>query len=285
MSFGGIRLSDYRLLLAAGEDTPGCPPLFYTRFSGEYVLRKLLPNLTFNKMGNGQISWKWIDFKKKQVKDFTENIAGVVLFPAILPEIIDNPACYLPEKLPEHNILIAAGIHPDIFPQLLKMAAEVGCKVLIAPKEDPKWIDKYLEKTLKDICKKYGIDYVFPKPFCSLKKTDSDFINNFLKEFKLGRPEYKVYVDDEGYITKVDVIRSAPCGATYYVAHGLIGKKIGEEAVDEANKLWHAYACLASHDIDEDFGDSIMHFAARINLEVAKNTLKRGGQKCLLKKT
>ncbi|MGB9814031.1 MAG: DUF166 domain-containing protein [Thermovenabulum sp.] len=267
-------MKDYKLLLAAGKDDPIFPSPFYSRFSGEYILRKLLPNLTFNKMGKGKISSDCLEFKKRQVRDFTQNIVDIVLFPTILPEIIDEPGDYLPDNLPEHDVLIAAGVHPDIFPELLKRAAEAGCKALIAPREDPKWIDKYLEKTLKNICEKYGIEYAFPKPFCSLKKTGFHYIDNFLKEFKLGRPEYEVQVDDKGYITNVNVIRSAPCGATYYVACGLIGKKIGEEAVEEANKLWHAYACIASNAIDEEIKDSIMHIAAHINLQVAENTLK-----------
>ncbi|KYO64937.1 DUF166 domain-containing protein [Thermovenabulum gondwanense] len=267
-------MEKYRLLLAAGKDDPIFPPPFYCRYSGEYIIRKFLPNLTFNKMGKGCISSECLEYKKSQVKDFTPNIAGLIFFPTVLPEILDEPESYLPDELPEHNVLIAAGVHPDLLVDLLKRAKKAGCKVFIAPKEDPKWIDKYLESKLKKICEECGIEYLFPKPFCSVKKTVSKLIDDFLTEFKMGMPEYRVEVDKKGYITGVEVIRSAPCGATYFVAYGLLGKRMGEEAINTANRLWHAYPCIASNAVDGETGDSVMHLAAHINLKAAEKNLR-----------
>ncbi|TYP56647.1 DUF166 domain-containing protein [Thermosediminibacter litoriperuensis] len=265
----------FKILIASGADEPAAPGPFQVRYSGEYVHRRLLPHLTDYKRGKGVPDKKCLEYRKRFNLDNSKYIAGIILTPGILPQIVDEPEEFIPSEIPEHNILIAAGVHPDIMIELIEKAAGNGCRALIAPREDPSWIDSVLERKIRGLCAGLGIECVFPRPFCALQKSGFAFIDEFLETFGLGKPEYEITLNKNGIIEDVLVRYSAPCGATYYVAAGLIGMK-KEEAVETANKLWHCYVCLASGKIDPDLGDSIMHIAAHINLAVAKKAVEKG---------
>lgn len=77
---------------------------------------------------------------------------------------------------------------------------------------------------------KFGLEYAFPKPFCSLNYGKSKIINDFIDEFKIGKPKLRLFVNKDDIIEKAEVIISAPCGNGYNVAKHLVGTKLGEEA-------------------------------------------------------
>ncbi|MCF6097404.1 DUF166 domain-containing protein [Thermovorax subterraneus] len=264
----------FKILLASGDDELSIPGPFEVRFGGEYVHRRLIPHLTDYKRGKGIADKKCLEYRKRYNLDYSQYITGIIVFPAVLPQIVDNPENYIPSEIPQHNVLIAAGLHPDLMEELIKKAATRGCRALIAPKENPAWFDSHFEKKIKKLCMTYGIECVFPRPFCALEKSGQAFIDEFLKAFRLGRPQFEIKVNHRGIIEDVLVESSAPCGATYHVAAGLIGVK-KEEAIEVANKLWHCYACLASSKIDTEIGDSVMHLAARINLAAIKKAVEK----------
>ncbi|ADL07566.1 DUF166 domain-containing protein [Thermosediminibacter oceani] len=271
----------FRILIASGADEPAAPGPFQVKYSGEYVLRRLLPHLTDYKSGKGIVDKRCLEYRRRFDLDNSKYIAGLIVFPGIMPQIVDEPGEYIPPEIPEHNILIAAGVHPDLMIELIKKAADSGCRALIAPREHPSWIDSVLEKEIRALCAGLGIECVFPRPFCALQKSGLAFIDEFLEAFGIGKPEYEIILNKNGIIQDVSVRYSSPCGATYYVAAGLIGMK-KQEAVETANKLWHCHACLASSIIDPDLGDSIMHIAARINLVVAKRAVENANQEGMM---
>ena len=90
-------------------------------------------------------------------------------------------------------------------------------------------------------------------------------INQFIDEFKIGKPQFKLYVDKNDIIQKAEVIISAPCGNGYNVCKHLVGKKLGSEAKAAVAKFWHSYPCLGGMKIDPEVGDTILHIGGYIH--------------------
>lgn len=191
--------------------------------------------------------------------DFSSDIAGVLKLPDSLMYYVDDIEKYIPEKLPSFDVLIPINIHEDIILALPEFAKKAGCKAIVVPVEDPNWVSRWVREKISKTCEELSLESVFPKPFCSLQKDASHpFINEFIDYFRIGMPQLSFQVKDER-IEKVEVLRSAPCGNTYYVAHNILGAKIDEELKQKVSKYWHSYPCIASMQLDPELGDTILH--------------------------
>ena len=199
--------------------------------------------------------------------DFSDRIAGIVSFPAHLPMILDNPHFYLPKKIPDHDILISIAVNEEILISLLKTYPH--SKGVIIPIEEPGWISPYAINMITDICKEKRIEIDFPKPFCSFNP-NSGILKEFKDYFKIGVPELKINIQDDK-ITRALVTCSAPCGATYFTAKGLIGKRLDEDLILIIDKLLSSYPCTAGTELDRDFQDSIIHRAVQIQRNVLRS--------------
>lgn len=266
-----------KIFIAMSADTADLPGPFQVKYNGEFAERKFIPHITDYKSGVHKCSNACREYRKTYNLDHSADIVGIMRFPSVLPEMIDDADMYIREELPSHDVMLIIGVHPDIILELINMAKKSGCKAIIAPREDPFWMTTSFVKTLEQKCEQKGLEYAFPRPFCSLTKGKYDVINQFIDQFAIGKPNYQVILDRDGKITKVKVMRSSPCGATYHVASGLIGID-KENLVETANKLWHTYPCLSSSKMDPELNDSPMHMAAYINLNTAKQAEKEAGQ-------
>ena len=217
--------------------------------------------------------------------DFKEDIAGVLLLPAELPYYVDDPGEFLPDELPPHDVLLAIHIHEDLLLSLPRRSAKAGAKAMIVPSEDPAWLSQWIRVRLKKICENLGMEYAFPKPFCTLTAApDQPVIAEFIKHFRVGRPRIKIKVQ-EGKIIDTQVITSAPCGCTYYVARNLIGKEVNEDInVDVTAKYWHSYPCVASMDIDRDLGDTPLHKGGYMHYEAVADAMLEECPNIIVKK-
>lgn len=278
---GGLPVEHLKLFIAASKDTPDLPGFFQVKYGGEFAARKFLPHLTNFKYNPHLCTKSCFEFRQRFPLDYTEYLAGIMLFPSVLPELIDDAESYVKEPIPTHDVFVAVGVHPDILIELIKRVSDAGCKAVVVPREDPAWLTTSLVDKLKGLCEEKGLEYAFPRPFCSLSKGKFEYINNFIDQFKIGKPQYRLVTDNKGNVRDVDVKCSSPCGATYHVASGLIGLN-KEDIVDTANKLWHTYPCLSSSQMDPDINDSPMHLAAYINLYAARDAQKNSeeGSQC-----
>ncbi|MHB0977692.1 MAG: DUF166 domain-containing protein [Candidatus Aquicultorales bacterium] len=172
--------------------------------------------------------------------DFGEKIAGVHLLPDRMLAFIDEPYKYLPGKLPPHDVTIAINVHQDLLLEIPRLAKKAGSQAYIVPVEDPDWLDPWIRQELRSICEGEGLDFTAPKPFCALDKGEGPAIDAFIDEFRIGKPQLKLQIQD-GKVRSARVVRSAPCGDTYFVAHNLPGVPIGEELMKKSSKLWHSY--------------------------------------------
>lgn len=262
-----------KILIAASQDVPAVPGPFQIKFGGEFAARKFIPHITDGRGRQNFCSKRCLEYRRRYRLDFSDRIAGIMHFPAVLPEVVDEADLYLKEELPKHDVLIAIGVHPDILMELMKRAAAAGCGAIIIPREDPVWLDSSLLKKIREICESKNMEYAFPRPFCSLVRGHYRLINDFIEQFRIGRPEYRLILDKDEKVCDVRMIRSSPCGATYHVASGLIGLR-KKEVAEAANRLWHMYPCLSSSRMDPEIKDSPMHMAAYINLAAAKEAVK-----------
>ncbi|HID20407.1 MAG TPA: thymidylate synthase [Methanophagales archaeon] len=198
---------------------------------------------------------------------FADSIKGFFKLtdPSLLPVFIENSASeYLPKELPNTDIAIVSEIHNDILLELPLMLKDLGIKAMIVPQESAAMIAR---PQVEELCDREGIEIAFPKPFCDLQPQENKpTIRRFVSEFKIGRPEVRVEVDRKGRVVHVEVLRSAPCGSTWFVAKQLEGLEVEnrEELYDRISESHHSYPCTASMERDREIGDTILHKAGYI---------------------
>jgi len=128
---------------------------------------------------------------KYDVYSFVRNVRAAIQLPnpQELPAFIDNPADFMPKKLPNADVCLVSGLHKDLLLELPEHLKAAGIKALIAPIEDWNEIPIGLRKTMEQKCAELGLEYAFPKPFCTLEpEKDKPTIARFIEETKVGKP-------------------------------------------------------------------------------------------------
>lgn len=248
-------------------------------FNGDYGLRVLenMVNSTGHCISCGHLC---IERQCKYGKyGFAENIEEVIEVEKSgeLPEIIDNPYKYLPKRLSRADIILATGLHNDLYLELPNLLRKSDINALIIFREDPKDAPLGVIKEIEDECKSYGIEFKAPKPSCTLTPSNMKTIDQFIREFKIGRPLIELETVEIGEIRKITAIKiytSAPCGTTWYVARQMLNYEIGSLDKIELKKMCdyialhhHAAPCIGSMSYDTELGDTILHWGSYIERE------------------
>ncbi|RME90456.1 MAG: hypothetical protein D6770_02410 [Anaerolineae bacterium] len=194
--------------------------------------------------------------------------------PAAFPLVIDYPEDFLPEDLPQADLILNFGEHKGIAELIPDMAKMTGAQAVIAPVDNEAWLPRGLARQLRGWLERMGVACATPKPLCSLTEHDfgvtrrerityeSPLITEFARYF--GQPELEIEVDPETrVITAARVKRDTVCGCARFVAEGLIGVS-ADDAEEKAGLLHHHYPCLASMGKDIDFNDTLMHVSGNI---------------------
>jgi hypothetical protein len=179
--------------------------------------------------------------------------------PNDLPLVLDDPEEYLPAELGSGDVIIALHVHPDLLYEIPHAVSHRRARALIAPVEDPLWLQQGLIGQVTRACSRFGIESAFPKPFCSLEGL-SPAIADFCETFGVGKPDFDVVVDG-GVVTDVVFRRGSPCGCTEWAVRRLVGARVDEDLPHRAAEGLHAYPCLASMAMDPALGETIMHEA------------------------
>ena len=166
------------------------------------------------------------------------------------------------------DIILVMGVPQDVLLEVPEAAYKAGVKEVLIPVEDPDWSPLGLQSQVRRECLRYGIECLFPRPFCSFNKASSPNLRRLLE--CIGTPRFKLEVED-GIVKNVVVERSSPCGASYYVAEKLVGCKA--EDIARLASLIHSYYCLASRKIDHTLGDSLLHISCKITMESIKSSI------------
>ena len=213
---------------------------------------------------------KCISCRKRYNLDFSESIAGIIGFPSVLPAIIENPEQYLPEEIPSHDVVIAIGVNEEILVSFIERFSV--SKGIIIPVERSNWVSPHAKEKISGICKAKEIEVAFPKPFCSFNPKEG-ILRLFREQFRIGKPEIEFTVRDN-IITGTDILCSAPCGATYFTARGLIYRNINDNLEFVIDNQLSCFPCTADTAVDREFKDSITHQAVKIQRDML-NGIKR----------
>ncbi|MDQ1274489.1 MAG: hypothetical protein QG610_60, partial [Euryarchaeota archaeon] len=161
--------------------------------------------------------------------------------PEFVPVFIEEPDEFL-ESLNfdrdvfSADILITYSLHPDLTSAIAKLAAKAGVRSLIVPGGPSRASVPELNK----ISEASGMDVEVDEICCTLEP------NSFNRPFAeiFGSPILKVKTEN-GKIAKVEVIKGAPCGSTWYMAKEIVGVPI-KDAPPKAGLLVQHYPCRAA---------------------------------------
>jgi len=198
--------------------------------------------------------------------DFSSSVTGIIDFPSTMPAIIDDPFEFVPQDVPRHDVLVAISVNEEVLLAFLKKHPIV--RAVIVPIEQSDWITPYWEGAVSNFCEENGIEASFPKPFCSFDPV-SGVLKEFKTKFRIGRPEIDFVLRD-GRIIETRVLCSAPCGATYFTARSLEGRRVDEDLPFVIDNALSAYPCTAGRTVDRDFNDSITHQAVKLQRDILK---------------
>ena len=205
---------------------------------------------------------------------FAQDIYRIDKIPENLPSFIEEPEKYLPQSLPNCDVILAIGMHPDLLSSIPTIVKRTNAKAVIVPIENRSWCPTGLRRQLEEELEDIGVEHAFPKPFCSLDESGKPVIDGFVKRYTIGKPLVEVEVTDD-MISDTWVIRSAPCGSTWYVAQQIKKSRISQ-IEDTVAVAHHAYPCTASMDIDPEFNEPILHIAGYNIREAVKGAIERG---------
>jgi hypothetical protein len=214
---------------------------------------------------------------------YAENIVSLMCMPdpSTLGDFIDDLEPYLPKEIPKADIAMIINIHPDIAFGLLPMLKEAGIKGVIGCSEAPREMPQGLRMQLEEKAAKLGMEAAFAKPFCALRPDPKKpNISAFLKEAGIGEPLIDVTVqksrEGKDTIVSANVVRSAPCGSTWFVAKRLLGLEPDQPDIRERiSEAHHAYPCTASMESDTELGDTVLHKGGYIIRDAVEDSLKR----------
>jgi hypothetical protein len=209
-----------------------------------------------------------ITCRKRYELDFSEHIVQTIDVPALLPAMLDDPTEYLPASsgVADHDILVAVSVHEELLQSFIeRFGTAMG---VVIPIEEPWWLSPYGRSRIREHCAGRGIEVEFPKPFCSFNP-EKGILKAFKERFRIGKPAID-YTVRHGRIVKTNVICSAPCGATYYVARNMEGRTVDRDLVNGIDALLSAYPCTASTEVDREFGDSIIHRAVQLQRDILR---------------
>ncbi|MEM3013715.1 MAG: DUF166 family protein [Candidatus Bathyarchaeia archaeon] len=204
---------------------------------------------------------------------FAENISGVYELTASAQDFLEYPENLFPTDAAKCNVIIAIGLHPDLLHAVPLFIEKTDAKALIVPIEEENWCSAASQRYLSSTLLNMGVEYAFPKPFCSFDYSHGPILNEFIKKFRIGKPKLEVEVRYDT-IHRVYVSRSAPCGSTWYVAQCIKGRRT-ENIEDVVAVAHHSYPCTASMTIDPQLNDTILHKAGHIIREAVIEAIKK----------
>jgi len=213
---------------------------------------------------------------RPHVRNYHQDIAKVIDFPAVLPYVLEEPASFAPKNVPGHDVLLAICIHEQILLEALKACGNWGTKGVVVPLEAPDWVSNATRSIAHRICKAKGIEISFPKPFCSFKPPKGSVLAKFREHFHIGYPDVDLRARN-GQIVNACVKVCAACGATYCVARWLAGRNVQDNLeIEVVSKRWHAYPCTASMERDPELDDETpLHIAGQAHYSMLSQLKKQ----------
>ncbi|GFO96132.1 hypothetical protein ig2599ANME_0319 [groundwater metagenome] len=200
----------------------------------------------------------------EQNSDFS--VSSIEL-PESLPDFIEDPQEFIASLNPDKKVLssdlvIAYTLHPDLTPEIIRLAGESGARAVIIAGGMSRAGGR---EELESLSLKYDMHIEVHEICCEIEKCGNDVVDEFASCF--GRPQVRITTKD-GLISKVEVIRGAPCGSTQHMAKGLVGSSI-KDAPAIAGLLVQQYPCRAKRGIRGG-----IHKAAELHKKTVEKALR-----------
>lgn len=191
--------------------------------------------------------------------------------PTDLPPVVDEPEEFLPETLPQADLLLSLAESAGVSDLVADLADRCGAQAVIAPIDRRAWLPLGLSNQLERRLKERGLGYAFPSPFCALhrQRQAHPLINAFAARF--GSPDLSCSVVGDK-VSSWEIRREAPCGNTRFVANKLVGVNV-QQAEEMAGLLHHYYPCLAGMEQDGQHTHPLLHRAAKITCAAVSRAL------------
>jgi hypothetical protein len=108
-----------------------------------------------------------------------------------------------------------------------------------------------LQRELESSFDNVGIEWAFPRPLCDLDATGGGLIEALVRRYKIEKPVLEISLRGD-QISETRVVRSAPCGSTWYVAQQINWSTAEDlENLEQViSKAHHGYPCTASMEIE-----------------------------------
>jgi hypothetical protein len=214
---------------------------------------------------------------------YADNIVSLIEMPdpITLGDFIDDVEPYLPNDIPHADIALVINIHPDILFGLLHKLKEAGVKGIVGGSESPRELPLGQRKQLEEKAAELGMEAAFAKPFCALKPDpNKPNIAAFLEKAGIGEPLIDVAVqksrEGKDHILAANVIRSAPCGSTWFVAKRLLGLEPDQpDILEKISEAHHSYPCTGSMERDSELGDTVLHKGGYIIRDAVTDAFKK----------
>lgn len=180
----------------------------------------------------------------EKISDF---FVSSIEIPVSLPDFIEDPQEFveslnLDKKVLSSDLVMVYTLHPDLTPEIIRLAGENGALAVI--------IAGCMSRAggmeeLESLSLKYDINIEVHEVCCEIEKCGNAVVDEFASLY--GRPQLKITTKD-GLISKVEVLRGAPCGSTMHMAECLAGVFV-KDAPARAGLLIQQYPCRAQRGI------------------------------------
>jgi len=206
----------------------------------------------------------------ENIKNNSDFRVSSIEIPEELPDFIDAPkdfinGLYLDKSFFSNDLIIAYTLHPDLTPEIIRLAGENGARAVIIAGGAAKaggWAE------IEKLSLKYNINIQIHENCCEIERCGDKTVDEFASCF--GRPKVSITTKN-GIITNVRVIRGAPCGSTWHMAKELTGINI-KDAPAKAGLLIQQYPCRAQRGIKGG-----IHKAAKLHKESIERALEKSG--------
>lgn len=173
-------------------------------------------------------------------------IVQVINITETLPGFIDNPEEYITGDF-AGDLVLDYLVHPDLSDYLVRLCVQKQIPVICSGKK--------IQGALT------------PFTCCGLGSYEK--LGSYGKQF--GLPEYRVTLDGER-IVALQVVRGAPCGATWDVLTRVIGVKVEEALTLLPREV--QYLCVANPSrFDPVSGKSPVHYAGHVHRAALKKAI------------
>ena len=167
--------------------------------------------------------------------------------PESLPDFIEDPqefiaSLYLNKKVLSSDLVIVYALHPDLTPEIIRLAGENGARAVIIAGGMSRAGGK---EEFESSSLKYDMHIEVHEICCEIEKCGNTVVDEFASCY--GRPQVKI-TTKVGLISKVEVICGAPCGSTQHMAKGLVGLSV-KDAPARAGLFVQQFPCRAQRGI------------------------------------